>query len=87
MACDMGQGVTTTTSAPQVGQSVILRPLKNAPFQPLQLNPNRIVVAVPAPLVGRCASMPSTLVGRNVLMNGTIAKHHKMRRDRHTREA
>ena len=67
MPCHMCDGVVLTEVVTQLGQTLVLGIFKGVALQPLQLDADRIVVAMAFASVLRDSSMPGTVVAADKL--------------------
>ena len=76
----MGDGVALPDVGAQSGQHLVLHRLKHLTFEPLQLDTNRVVVALRSPPVTRLACVPGALVAVHKLPEGAIPFYEEVRR-------
>lgn len=81
VANDLGHRIASRQSAQQVGERSILRGLEGVAFETLQLDADREVIAVTAPMPTRVAGMPRTILTRNELQQISLTSNQKVRRN------
>ena len=78
MACHMRDGITLCQVMAQGCQSGVLDVFKTVSFQAFQLNAYRVIIALAASPVERCARMPCPLIAVHKLPEAAIACNEKM---------
>ena len=76
----MRDGVVLFQSVAKLRQTFVLGNFKSVTFQALQFNANRVVIAIAAATVMRCARMPSAIVAADKLPYFSLALNEEMRR-------
>jgi hypothetical protein len=77
---DVSDGVALLECVAQLCQAIVLRRFKSPALQTLQLDTDRVIIAIAATPPSRCAGMPCTLIAVHKLNQFTIPADQKMRR-------